>query len=186
MSVTEINYSNFNDAEGGLSVRTKLNALGNSVANLSQETKAIDDIVSINDIVAVGTESTLAKQTLVEDTAEKLSFIDDTFVTSGTSITVDEANDEITVISNGVYSVSGVITFIAPINDVVQIELYLNGVATGFLNSSIGRGNGLSCTVSYVALRQLSANDEITLYVKSNGVEVTIDNATLIIEKTKY
>lgn len=45
MAITEITYSDFNNGESGINIRTKLNDLGNDVANLSTEVKnAIDKI----------------------------------------------------------------------------------------------------------------------------------------------
>jgi outer membrane murein-binding lipoprotein Lpp len=212
MAVVAIPYTDIANLEAGSTSRAKINALGNAVADnsnelvskLSQLDSEIDsinnDINSINNIISpaamvtLGTSSSLEPQSFTPDISTKLTWFDTQIVSFGTDITYDLANQNITIGTGatGKYRFGGTITFATDINNLIQIELFVNAVASGYLNNTIGRGTGVSCTVNYYAIGQFSEGDIIDLRAtyldadSSTPVDITVQNSTVVFEKTPY
>lgn len=201
MEITPITYTGFTNGETGLSIRSKINSLGDDVSILSGELSVIDtiqsDINTIEGRVTVLEESHIdnvvsiysgprATQVLIPDTAEVLEWMDTAIVDIGTSITHNLLSHNITVVDAGVYKVFGTISITAPLNDIVEIELYIDNLPTGFIASAIGRGNTSIVTFTNAFMNRFLVNDEITLYVKSTGSSITLHSSTMTVEKTSY
>jgi len=199
---TIITYNDVANGESGLSARNKINSLGNStelfVTEVNSELLALTTQQNINTgkITALETIHTdhvlsvasngLPLQVLVSGVPEKLLYMETDLVDVGTDISHTLVSSDIVINTLGIYKVFGAISLIAPVNDIVDIELYVNNLPTGFMVSAIGRGAGSIITLNNSFMTQFAAADDIHLYVTSTGTEVTISSATLTIEKTGY
>lgn len=202
MAITTISYNGFNNGDARLDIRNKINDLGNRTANLSVETSA--EIGGINDSISVldGRVDSLEQstqpsaisilstgkptQTLVANTAEKLEWMDSVLVDLGTDISYTVSSNDILINTAGVYRVSGVMSLTAPVNDIVEIELYIDNLPTGLKASGIGRGADSVINFQNSFLTSFAINDDVHLYVKSTGTEITLSSGTMSIEKTEY
>jgi len=141
---------------------------------------------NLNDALSVITTSALPTQTLVAGVPEKLEWMTTAVVDSGTAISHTIATDDILINEAGVYKVYGVVTINMPINDIVSIELYVDNLPTGFHTAGIGRGDDATVSFNYSFMTSFAINDDINLYVTSDGVEITLHTASVTVEKTAY
>ena len=154
-------------------------------AEVTLNTASIDALSNGEDIVSV-MSGPKTVQTVVADTAEILDYMTSTVANVGTSITHDVNTDAMLVVEAGVYEVFGTINITAPINDIVDIEMYIDNLPTGFKASSIGRGSVITMAFTNTFMYGFSANDDIHLYVTSTGTEITLQSASMTVKKTKY
>jgi len=162
----------------GAWVEGSLSAL---ISSLSQQVNTTPSAISI------ATTSPLAPQVLVGDVAEKLLWMTSAVVDNGgTDISYDIPTSSMLIESVGIYKVYGVITANIPINDICEVELYVDNLPTGFHASEVGKGTLATVTFQYSFMSSFNVNDDIHLYVKSNGTEITIHTASVTIEKTPY
>jgi hypothetical protein len=194
------NWIDINNGESGTSIRSKINTFNTSasleidsnltnVNDLLLRVAALESTVTVLENPSVSslvTTTPLAQQALVAGVSEKLDWATTELVASGTSVTGDSVNSRFTINEDGNYRVAGVITFQAPINNIVDIELRVNDANTGFTATGIGRDLSNYVTVSYNAITPFLENDEITLWVTSDGDKVVVTSASVTIEKTIY
>lgn len=200
MAITEVSYTVFNDGESGSSVRTKLNTLGSRVVTLSQqlisENTSIDDrlddleldvgVLKNKKIINLGTSTQLAVQTLVPNVATKLIYATTVIFNPDNGFTYSIPNQEVTVPNTGIYHLSGMVSLTADASgDNVSITMYKNGSATPNIVTLQGVNN-VPITFVYNAYYPLTANDVITLYVKSTNNSIQIEGSSFTIEKTNY
>lgn len=140
-----------------------------------------------NNAVSIATVSPMTAQTLAAGIAEKLEWMTVAVVNAGgTSISYDIPTDNILIQEASVYKVFGVISGVAPINNVIDIELYINNLPTGFKSSCIGGGDSSTNTFVYSFMTSFAINDDINLYITSTGTSFTVQSASVTVEKTKY
>ena len=140
-----------------------------------------------NNAVSIATVSPMTAQTLAAGIAEKLEWMTVAVVNAGgTSISYDIPTDNILIQEASVYKVFGVISGVAPINNVIDIELYINNLPTGFKSSCISRGDSSTNTFVYSFMTSFAINDDINLYITSTGTSFTVQSASVTVEKTKY
>ena len=200
MAITEVSYTAFNDGESGSSVRTKLNTLGSRVVTLSQqlisENTSIDDrlddleldvgVLKNKKIINIGTSTQLAVQTLVPNVASKLIYATTVIFNPDNGFAYSIPNQEVTVPNTGIYHLSGMVSLTADASgDDVSITMYKNGSATPNIVTLQGVNN-VPITFVYNAYYPLTANDVITLYVKSTNNSIQIEGSSFTIEKTNY
>ena len=140
----------------------------------------------VDDVISIVTTSPMTEQILAPNVPEKLEWMTTALVDSGTAISHSIANDNILINETGIYKVYGVITTLAPINDLVDIELYIDNLPTGFMSSCIGRGTNSPVTFTYAFMSSFAINDDINLYVTSTGISITLQSASVTVEKTNY
>jgi len=109
------------------------------------------------------------------------------FDTNGLSrgTTPDHTNDHITVNDDGVYKVSAVISFSGGTGDTISFAVFKNNGATQLTTRGtreLGATDVGNATIQ--GLADLSVNDTIELWIQNetNSTDVTIEDATLIIE----
>lgn len=173
-------------------------AFTNIDAAITQVDTNTEDIVTIggkvttlenyaNNAVSIATVSPMTAQTLAAGIAEKLEWMTVAVVNAGgTSISYDIPTDNILIQEASVYKVFGVISGVAPINNVIDIELYINNLPTGFKSSCIGGGDSSTNTFVYSFMTSFAINDDINLYITSTGTSFTVQSASVTVEKTKY
>ncbi len=173
-------------------------AFTNIDAAITQVDTNTEDIVTIggkvtalenyaNSAVSIATVSPMTAQTLAAGIAEKLEWMTVAVVNAGgTSISYDIPTDNILIQEASVYKVFGVISGVAPINNVIDIELYINNLPTGFKSSCIGGGDSSTNTFVYSFMTSFAINDDINLYITSTGTSFTVQSASVTVEKTKY
>ena len=202
MAITEISYTDIGNGEGGLSVRNKINSLGDDVSALSTETKTdteanataigtLSNRVGVAEGALVGSalsvvSNGLAVQTLTPNVAERLMHMETVVVEAGTDIAYDILTSNVSINTAGVYRVYGTFNLSAPTNNIVELELYIDNLPTGLVVSNRGMGSEYPISFTNNFMYNFDVNDDITIYVKSTGTEVTISSSTLNIEKTGY
>jgi len=149
-------------------------ASGDSVATL-------DDVAL--SILSAGTTSELSEQTLVAGVPEVLNWFEDVVIELGSDIAYTAIDDEINIVTTGIYKLGGAFLLDAPNGDDVDICLYINGSPTPNCGHTIGRGAGKHVSIVYYTVVALSAADDLTLWVESDGTSVTIQSCNLVIEK---
>lgn len=153
---------------------------------IATHTDEINSLSENNHAISIAS-GVRAEQTLTPTVAEKLEWMATALVDAGsTSISYDIPNNNILISSAAVYKVYGVVTAILPINDICEIELYIDNLPTGFKTSCIGRGVDSSVTFNYSFMNDFIVNDDINLYVKSTGTSITLQSSSVTIEKTNY
>ena len=172
----------------GLDVEAKLNsAFGNIDTEMAKIALIEEDISGLQTAISVVSATPLAEQVLVPDVAEKLVYMSDLLVDAGGSdLTVTIPTNNILVNTAGVYRVYGVISAYIPNNHVVDIELYIDNLPTGFSSSCVGKGTASRVTFTYAFMTPFIVNDDINLYVKSTGTSIEIQSASVTVEKTPY
>ncbi len=168
------------------STLTNTNDIAANTNNIASNTTNIDTLLLNNPLISIAS-GTLTTQTLEEDTPEKLLWMTTATVDDKQSaLDYDLDTSDMITLESGVYKVFGVVTITAPNNDEVNIELYIDNLPTGFISSVVGRGPDLKISAVSAFMNHFSINDEITLYVTSTGTEVTVQSASMTVEKTKY
>jgi len=157
-------------------------------SSIATNTADIAVLESINKVaISIVSTSALSTQTLTSGTAERLRWMTTALVDAGGSdISYSISTDNILIGNTGIYKVYGVLSAIAPINDIVDVELYIDNLPTGFKSSCIGRGNTSAVTFVYTFMSSFAINDDISLYVTSTGTEITVQSASVTVEKTTY
>ena len=171
-------------------IASNTSQISTNSTNIATNTSDIGDIqtelATAPSMVSISS-STRTTQTLVADTPERLEWMSAATVDAGSAdISYVLLNHQFTVLTQAKYKLTGVVSFKAPINDTVDVELYIDNVATGFVSSAIGRGDDSVLTLTYAAVAEFNVNDEIDLYVTSTGTEVTVQSANVTLEKTPY
>lgn len=186
------NTSDISDLDTRLT-SAEADIVSNSTNISTNTTDIADHETRLTDIESVTQTAVSVKavnppaQTLVPDTPTKLEWMETLIVDSGNgSISYDLGANEFYINADGIYKVYGVVTFVAPVNDILTIELYVDNLPTGFKTTHNGKGNTETITASWTGIEQFSVNDEISLYVESDGDEINITYANLSIEKTSY
>jgi hypothetical protein len=179
---TEVSYSG---NLTGATVGVALDDAGTRIEDLETATATLQDILENPSVCSNATATPKAPQVLVPNVAEKLDRATVNLVDSGTAISCSTANDNFTINEDGVYKFGGTITFLAPINDLIEIELRLNSNSTGFKTSLIGRGDE-PVTAVYYSMSNFNETDVLDIWVTSTGSEVTIQNSNVIVEKTVF
>lgn len=127
------------------------------------------------------------EQTLTANTPTLLEWMDSIVVNSGgTYIAANLAQNEINILQAGVYKISGSITFTAPNNNIITLELYKDNLPTGFRFVETGKGATQTVTAAWTALESFDINDELSIYVTSTGTSITITYGNFAVEKTIY
>jgi len=151
------------------------------------DTTSADNVQVASDvalsILSAGTTSELSEQTLVAETPEVLNWFEDVVIELGSDISYTAVDDEINIITTGIYKLGGAFLLDAPNGDDVDICLYINGSPTSNCGHTIGRGAGKHVVIVYYTAVALSAADDLTLWVESDGTSITIQSANLVIEK---
>lgn len=145
--------------------------------------KVVTEADISSSIFAIGTSTAKATQTVVEDTPEKLVWMTQVYVGLGDDMEENISTNEITILNSGTFKLGGTINTHSPINDVVSITLYVNGNPTPLKSEVIGRGDNTTSTFVYFGAVGLNSADVITLWVESTGTEVTVDAASVVLEK---
>lgn len=195
--MTSISYTNIANKESGLSARNKINLLGSSVASMSSELISelntinssivsldtrVDTLEVVKGLLSVGTNTELAPQS-VNDTPTKLIFMSSEQLKCGTKFTSNVLNNSVTVGSNVTCSIGGSITIKASAGNLISIEMYVNGIATGNANSMEAQGTSKPISLTYYGIAQFNAADVITLYVSSTGSSIQITKSSFVIEE---
>jgi hypothetical protein len=132
------------------------------------------------------TSNGLPLQTLVPDTATVLNYMETDLVDIGTGISHTLGTSHMLINTAGIYKIFGTVNLMAPVNDIIDIELYVDNLPTGFKASSIGRGTSSIVSFQHAFLSQFNINDDIDLYITSSGTEVTVTSSTITVESTEY
>jgi len=147
---------------------------------------ALDNMLQPDPLICIS-GTVKSAQTLVAGVPEQYEWMDAFVVKSGgTDISAVLVNNQFTVLTAGIYKVMGAISFTAPVNDIVDVELYTDNIPSGASSATIGRGTGNVVTLTYTSIMALSINDEVELFVTSDGVEVTAQAANVTLEKLPY
>ena len=194
-----ISYTPFTNKEAGSSVRTKINTLGANVVTLSTEAKnaidtlnttatsldsRLDALEVVKGFMALGTTTALNPQT-VSTTPSKLIWFNTEVIKRGTALTSSIANQSITINSTDAYTVNGTIILIGGNGDSIQIEMYVNGNATGALSTTVGRGASTKVALNYSGAASLNQGDVVTLYITSTGTPITVSHSSFVIQQIK-
>jgi len=134
-------------------------------------------------ILAVGTVVPLTEQTLVGGVAEKLVWLETETIKIGTDLSYSTTNDEINIITSGVYKIAGTHLLEAPNGNELDFCLRINGVVKPLCATATGRGTGKTASISTQGAMILSAADVLTIWVESTGTSLTIQGSSVIIEK---
>ena len=203
MEITQVAYTAFQDQDDRLSIRTKINSLGANVVDLSTEAETsragFESRVSTNEsdieqlqldvlplsVLSVGSQSSLPTQALVANVPAKLEWITAATLTNGTAISYSANTNEITVLKAGVYKIYGTMSFDIDNNHHIEVELYVNGVASGMKNTVSGMNN-FSSTIPYIGISTFNTNDVLSLYITSTDNSIVVDYANVIVEETNY
>jgi hypothetical protein len=195
--MTSISYTNIANKESGLSARNKINLLGSSVASMSSELISelniingslvsldtrVDTLEVVKSLLAAGTNTELAPQS-VSDTPTKLIFMSSEQLKCGTKFTSNVLNNSITIGSNVVASIGGSVTIKASTGNLVSVEMYVNGIATGSINSMEAQGTSKPISLTYYGVANFNAADVITLYVSSTGSSIQITKSSFVLEE---
>ena len=79
------------------------------------------------DPIVLAAEIVMALQTLVSNTPTKLQWMETVIVDAGnTDITYNIGNNEFYVNDTAVYKLRGTVTFVAPVNNIITLELYVD------------------------------------------------------------
>ena len=186
-----IAWTNYEDGTKLGIIRNKINSF--SAAVVAAVNKNTTDIVDIYAKLATApsmvniASGVRAPQTLVAGVPERLEWMTVATVDAGGSdISYVMPNNQFKTLTAAKYKLTGVISFTAAINDEVDVELYIDNVATGFISSAIGRGATGVFTLTYATIVEFAINDEIDLYITSSGTEITVQSANITLEKTPY
>ena len=157
-----------------------------ALTQIDTNTSSIAELQGLAAAASVITTSPIAAQVLVANVPEKLNWMTTALVDEGTAITIDIPTDNLLVNESGTYRVYGVVSALVPVNNLAEIELYIDNLPTGFKSSCVGRGQNSVVTYAYSFLTPFLVNDDINLYVTSTGTEITIQSASVTVEKTNY
>lgn len=147
---------------------------------------ALNNMLQPNPLICVAS-GVKSLQTLVADTPEKLEWMDSFVVDSGGSdISAVLLDNQFTILTTGIYKITEVISFIAPVNDIVSLGLYIDNLPTGESNSTIGRGTDYPVTLSCSFTASFSTSDEIDIFVTSDGTAITLQSSNVTLEKLPY
>ena len=126
-------------------------------------------------------------QPLTPNSPSLLNWMDSYVINQGNgSISANIPGNMFAPLTEGIYKIEGNIVLTAPNNDVVKIELYKNGVATGHYSTEVGKGESNTITLSYNLYAPFLTNEYLSLYVTSNGNAVTVKGGNMTMIKTKY
>lgn len=167
-----------------ISTDVKILANENAITALASRVTTLEVVTTPSVISLISTGK--ATQALVPGVAQKLDWMTSALVNVGTDISHTIATNDILINTTGIYRVSGVMSLTAPINDIIEIELYIDNLPTGLKASAIGRGVGSVVNFQNAFLTSFNINDDVHLYVKSTGTEITLSSGTMSIEKTEY
>ena len=174
-----MSFNNVDDAIDQIDLNTE------SIGVIDERVVTLENYT--DNAISIATLSPIEAQTLIANTPEKLEWMTTAIVSAGgTSISYDIPTDNILVQEAGIYKLYGVVSGVAPINDIVDIELYIDNLPTGFSSSCVGRGDGSSVTFTYSFMTPFAVNDDINLYITSTGTSFTVQSASVTVEKTKY
>lgn len=142
-------------------------------------------IATMNTCISVLTTTPKTAQTLVASTPTKLEYMTTSLVSNGgTAMSHTLSTHNIVILEAGIYRMHGSINLDIPVGDDVTVELYVNGVASGMKQSETGKNT--SITFSYGFMNSFAINDDLTIYVTSSGTTVTVEAASVTIEKTNF
>ena len=121
-------------------------------------------------------------------TPAKITVFTSTLLNTNGHFTVNTVDQEVTAVTGGVHRVHGVVGLEAPINEVIYMQLAIDGVPLGIPMPITGRGDGKPISIPYSAIHDVVANSVISIYgySESNGIAVTIKSSTITAEKTHY
>jgi len=132
----------------------------------------------------LGVEAGATGEATVDATPRKIAAWNVDGLSSGT--TPDEATgNDITINVAGTYFIQANISFSGDASDTYQVEIYKNGVATGFaLDRKLGTGGDVG-NAACGGIVACVATDTIELYQSSStgGVTLTVTEATLAVTR---
>lgn len=135
-------------------------------------------------LVALAASTSLTSQAIVANTPEKYTWYDTAVVDQGSHVGYTLADQEINIISSGTYKVMGTQQFEFQNGSIVEFTMYVNGVASSFKNSGIGKGSGNSVGVTFIGAATFNAGDTITIYVEGNSTgNITCMGSNVLVEK---
>jgi len=182
---TDLNAADLDIHSGYINTNiTNINTHDNEITSLQSDVATLQN-TAVPSLVSIMSPSK-GSQLLEPGVAEKLVWGDNEVVNHGVDIGWSEGGQEFTIFTDGIYKVFGVITLDAGINDIIDIELYVDNLPTGFITSAIGRGNNSKVSYPSTFLTHFNANDEIALYITSTGESIRLSSASMTVEKTQY
>jgi hypothetical protein len=105
---------------------------------------------------------------------------------AGTTFSYSLVDNKATVLEDGIYNISGILNLEVGLNDTFSVDLYKDNLPTGYKSTFLGRGVGKPILLTYDIFMPFQVNDELMIYITSNGNDVTVKTANIRIEKTKY
>jgi hypothetical protein len=127
----------------------------------------------------LSTQTNTTGETTVDATPRKITAWNTNGINDG--VTVDAANDHLKILTAGVYIVFANLSFSGTASKTYQIEIYKNGLTTGFATDrKLGTGGDVgSC--SMLGIMQCAVNDTIELYQYSSdgGSAMVVTEAQL-------
>lgn len=138
-------------------------------------------------VLSVGALGALAVQSITT-TYEKLTYFTSVVFESSYSVAAENIVDQETTITyNGVYKIYGDITFYAPSNSAIFIQMFINGVAHPGEYQVQGLGTGKPVTITAHPIVPLIANDVVTFNVKADSsINITVVSSSITFEKTRF
>jgi hypothetical protein len=132
-----------------------------------------------------------AEQTLVANTFTKVAWNEpdiNVFLNNGgTDIEYDNINQRILVKTAGTYRILGTANFTATSNDWVDFNLFIDNINIGLNIHNQALGDTHPIPISFnLSIPFTGLDNEVEIYARSTGTDITMTNINFTIEKLPY
>lgn len=134
-------------------------------------------------MVAVGTQTPLAAQTLASGVAEKYTYFTGHTVNQGADIAYSVPDQRINIITSGTYKIMGTQIIEGGLGKEFDFCLRINGVEAPLCGFVEGRGAGKKNNAVNVGVLTLSAGDYLEIWITANDTSVTCAASSVAVEK---